>query len=195
MRNQLLASVSSRFAHLANFGRKRAKSASEDEEEEKDKKDSRAEDTDEDERMEGDDDEKEASAETDDDKDDDEPKSSKKGKGEGDDERCEDDDDGDKKEAKAQRRGRRMERKRTAAVLSSPQVARNLPMAAALLAETSMSADAIITAVKASGSVSASNDRGARNPRIDTSVPERSDAKSIEASWDRAIKRAAPAGR
>jgi len=195
MRNQLMAGVS-RFAHLAGFGKGRAEAKSAEDEDEKDKKDdaAKSEKDDDDERMEGDEDEKEASAETDDDKDDDKPKSSKKGKGEGDDERCEDDDD-DKKEAKAERRGRRMERKRTAAVLSSPQVARNLPMAAALLAETSMSAAAIITAVKASGSVSASNDRRERNPRIDTSVPERSDAKSIEASWDRAIKRAAPAGR
>lgn len=187
MRNALLASVSSRFAHLANFGRGRSKAKAEDEKDDDEKKDAkRAEDEDEDEdkeRAEDEKDDKEAArAEEDDEEkdDDEEEKSSRKSK------KAEDDEDkGDEKEAKAFARGRRAERQRWATVFAASVAGHNVQLAATLLADTKKPAAAIISML------AQSDGRRDRNPRIDASAPERNDTKRIEASWEVAIKRAA----
>jgi hypothetical protein len=194
MRNQLLASVSSRFAHLAGIGKKRAAA----EEDDKDKKEDATEDKD-DERMESDekedakkkskakdgDDDSEDEDEDEDDGDeeegDDDEKKGKAGSG----------DDGEEKQAKAVRRGRRMERSRWTNVLSSKSAARNIEMAVMLLSDTSKSAEHIIG--RLSASTSAGSSGGRRNPQIETSAPAAggNTSANIAASWETAIKRAA----
>lgn len=194
----LLAQTTSRFAHLTGFGRKKAKA-----EDDKDKKDEKSkaakaaddEDEDEDEeRAEDDTDRKEASAEDDsegegDDEDEDKEKS-KKGKkaaSDEDEEKCEDDDD---KEKAAVKRGRRMERARWGAVMSSKAAARNVQLAVTLLADTNKPSAHIIARLK-DAAPSASSERSAHNPRIDTGSDAPTRRDQIEASWDTAIKRAA----
>lgn len=195
-----IAAAASRFAHLAGgIARpKSAKSKAEDEKDE-DKKDESASaaDDDEDEKMEDDDKDTTAAAEGDDpeeEESDDDKKDGKKGKrAASDDEDCEDDDETEKK---AVRKGRRIERARWSAVLSSAHAARNLQLAVTLLADTSKPAEHIVGRLRDASAAGGSADRRDRNPRVEAAEPPVRDTRvSTAASWDRAFGKTAPAQR
>ena len=121
------------FAHLAGIGRTNPKATAAAEEDE-DKKDAKASEDDDDEEK-PDDKKKDAKAESDDDKKD-------------------DDEDKEKSKAEAHAAGHaagvQAERARTAAVMGNPASANNIALAAELLCNSSMSADAIVSALGAS---------------------------------------------
>lgn len=119
------------FAHLAGIGRTNPKAAAAAEDDE-DKKDAKA--SDDDDEEETDEKKKDTKAESDDKKDDDEDKEKAKAEA----------------HAAGHAAGVQAERARTAAVMGNPASANNIALAAELLCKSSMSADAIVSALSAS---------------------------------------------
>ena len=105
-----------------------------------------------------------------------------------------DDDEDDKKSRKGAsfRKGQRAERTRWARVLQSKAATGRVAMAAHLLSASSMSSSQIIDVLRDSPRQDgAAAERSRRNPDLGASgAPNVSRATAIQASWDRALKRA-----
>lgn len=167
------------FAHLSGLARISAAKSDAPEDDKKDAKKAEDDSDDADASAESDDDKKDAAkAEADEPEDDDDKKDDKAKKAESDD---------DKKDAK---KATAAERARWAAVLSSKAFARNAAIGAHLLANTSMSAAAVMSVLRDAPAAASSNDaaRSARNPNLGASAP--AVAATTNDRWAAAIKRA-----
>lgn len=100
------------------------------------------------------------------------------------------DDKAKKASTSALARGAVKERARWSAVLASKAFARNPAVGAHLLANTDMSAEAVLSVLRDAPAASSTNDaaRAARNPNLGANAP--ASAPSTDARWGAAFKRA-----